>query len=137
MRTRYLRGRVLTGLGVVMVAVPLVAVAGSAAAAPVPPDPAGAPGVRQPAIVVLADQHDAVPPTASGSARRRALTEADQRPLVEQARLAGATGIRQFSVVNGFAATMTVAEQDRLAADPRVRAVVPDRVMRMAPRPVA
>src|SRR5205814_1620614 len=131
MRTRYLRGRVLTGLGVVMVAVPLVAVAGSAA--PVPPDPAGAPGVRQPAIVVLADQHDAVPPTASGSARRRALTEADQRPLVEQARLAGATEIRQFSVVNGFAATMTVAEQDRLAADPRVRAVVPDRVMRTAP----
>lgn len=137
MRIRYLRGRVLTGLGVVLVALPVVTIAGSAVAAPVPPDPAGAPGVRQPVIVVLADQHDADPPTASGAARRRALAEADQRPLVEQARLAGATDVRQFSVVNGFAATMTAAEQDRLAADPRVRAVVPDRQMRTAPRRVA
>jgi hypothetical protein len=80
----------------------------------------------QPVIVVLDAQHEEV--LASDSPRRRSLTASDQRPLVELAGQAGARDIKQFSVVNGFAASMSPAAQDRLVADPRVRAVVPDRV---------
>src|SRR2546430_10828331 len=80
------------------------AITGSASGAPRRPDLAG--DDARAVIVVLADQHDEAPATAAGSGRLRALAQADQQPLVAQARQAGAVGIRQFSVVNGFAATM-------------------------------
>src|SRR5690349_10382174 len=128
MRTRGLR----SGALVVAVVVAVTGGVASASGAPGPPDPAG--GDARAVIVVLADQHDEAPATAAGGGRRHALAQADQQPLVAQARQAGAVGIRQFSVVNGFAATMPAAARERLAADPRVRAVVPDRVNRMPGR---
>ena len=73
---------------------------GSASGAPRPPDSAG--DDAQAVIVVLADQHDEAPATAAGGGRRHALVQADQQPLVAQARQAGAVDIRQFSVLNGF-----------------------------------
>src|SRR5437773_8820165 len=83
-------------------------------------DPAG--DDPRPVIVVLADQHEGAPATAAGVGRRRGLAVADQQPLVDQVRAGGATNVRQFSVVNAFAATMPAAAAGRLAADPRVRA---------------
>ncbi len=83
----------------------------------------------QPVIVVLKDQRDNVPATAGGG-RRRALTDADQRPLVDQVVRAGAQKLRRFSVVNGFAITMSPAAQAELASDPRVAAIVPDAVVK-------
>ncbi|NKE61444.1 S8 family serine peptidase [Lentzea sp. PSKA42] len=73
--------------------------------------------------------------TASDTPRRQSLTKTDQQPLVQLARGAGAEDVKQFSVINGFAASMSPAAQDLLAADPRVRAVVPDRVIKL-PSPV-
>ncbi len=105
----------------------LVGVVPSASAQPRQSDPAA--GDARPVIVVLADQHEEAPATAAGAGRRRALALADQQPLVDQVRAASATGVRQFSVMNAFAATVPVAMVSRLAADARVRAVVPDRVV--------
>jgi hypothetical protein len=69
-------------------------------------------------IVVLADQHDEAPASAGTAGRRHALALADQRPLVDQVRRADATDIKQFSLGNGFAATVSGAERQRLATDP-------------------
>lgn len=96
---------------------------------------ASAQSPQQPVIVVLQDQHDNVPATAADTPRRQRLTNADQQPLVALARSAGAQNIKQFSVINGFAAELSPAAQDRLAADPRVQAVVPDRVIKR-PSPI-
>jgi hypothetical protein len=90
-------------------------------------------GPRKPVIVLLRDQHPEAPATRDGGPRRVALTQSDQRQLVDQARETGATHVTQFSVVNGFAATMTTAESGHLANDSRVAAVVPDLPVRLAP----
>ena len=71
--------------------VPVVAVLVAAAAAQagamsrkgVPGSPAGVGETPQPVFVVLDDQHDGMPATATGAGRRAAATRADQRPLVD------------------------------------------------------
>jgi hypothetical protein len=90
-------------------------------------------GARKPVIVLLRDQHPEAPATKDGGARRFAMTQSDQRQLVDEARQTGATHVTQFSVLNGFAATMTAAESDHLASDARVASVVPDLPIRLAP----
>src|SRR2546423_10332036 len=114
MRIRGLRNGSLVAVVVVAVT---GGVTGSASGAPRRPDPAGDDAGA--VIVVLADQHDEAPATAAGSGRRRALAQADQQPLVAQARQAGAVGVRQFSVLNGFAATMPAAARQRAGGHPR------------------
>lgn len=89
-------------------------------------------GPQRPVIVLLRDQHPETPPQRGNDAHRAAVTQSDQRPLVDQARRSGATHVTQFSVVNGFAATMTAAESQRLASDPQVAAVVPDLPIKLA-----
>jgi hypothetical protein len=119
-------GLLRTCVVVTVVCTPVVGVLPAAVGAPriaaVPGEP------LQQVIVVLDDQHEEVP--ASDGQRRRALTANEQLPLVELAGRAGAQNIKQFNVVNGFAASMALGAQERLAADPRVRAVVPDRVIK-------
>jgi hypothetical protein len=90
-------------------------------------------GPSTPVIVLLRDQHPEAPASRATGARRFAVTQSDQRQLVDQARQAGATHVTQFSVVNGFAARMTAAESSHLASDSRVAAVVPDLPVRLAP----
>lgn len=92
-------------------------------------------GPAQPVIVLLRDQHPDEPASTADGPRRLASTRADQAPLVNQVRRAGGTHVTQFSVVNGFAATMSRAERDKLASDPRVSSVVPDLPVRVAPMP--
>jgi hypothetical protein len=89
-------------------------------------------GPRKPVIVLLRNQHPEAPANSGNTVHRIATTQADQRQLVDQARESGATRVTQFSVVNGFAATMTPAESDHLAADPQVAAVVPDLPIRLS-----
>lgn len=92
-------------------------------------------GPKQPVIVLLRDQHPETPPRRGDDAQRATVTQADQRQLVDQARDSGATHVTQFSVVNGFAATVTAAERDRLTSDPRVAEVVPDLPIKLATAP--
>jgi hypothetical protein len=64
---------------------------------------------------------------SAGSVRTRRAAEARQRqPLIAGLTASGAKVTRQFTVMNGFAATVSAAEQQRLAADPAVGAVIPD-----------
>jgi hypothetical protein len=94
-------------------------------------------GPKKPVIVLLKDQHPESPATGTTGQFRTKATQADQQPLVNEVRATGATHVTQFSVVNGFAATMTSAESTHLATDPGVEAVVPDLPIRMAPIPAA
>lgn len=101
--------------------------------------PGPAPGERAPVIVVLRNQHRELPPKAGQAAwaARKSATRADQAALLNRARLAGATQVKQFSMVNAFGAPLTRAETDRLRADPGVAAVVPDRMVPVRPAPTA
>jgi hypothetical protein len=99
---------------------------GGPATAAVPAVPAASP-----VIVLLRDQHQQV---QSGGQRVR-IMQADQRALVAQARAAGATHVTQFSVVNGFAATVSAAERQSLARSPQVAAVLPDLPVKLGAPP--
>ena len=94
-------------------------------------------GPTQPVIVVLRDQLPSTPANRRNGAARTDATRADQGALVTEAKAAGAKNVTQFSVINGFAATMTRAESAHLAADPQVAAVVPDLPVREAPMAAA
>ncbi|MBO0840965.1 MAG: S8 family serine peptidase, partial [Sciscionella sp.] len=89
-------------------------------------------GDKQPVIVLLKNQHPELPATAGGSGPRSRATETDQQPLINEAKQTGATDIKPFSVLNGFAAKLTPAEQRHMAADPGVRSVVPDLPIKLA-----
>ncbi len=117
--------RVRTVAAVIAATAALAVPAHAGAPAPAAPSPAGR---VQPVIVVLRDQHPAAPPgtTFQPGTHRAAVLHADQGALVDQAEQAGATHVIRYGVINGFAATMTIAESRRLAADPRVAEVVPD-----------
>jgi hypothetical protein len=94
-------------------------------------------GPTQPVIVLLRDQHPSTPPNHLNDAARTDATRAEQGALVTEAKAAGAKNISQFSVINGFAATVTKAESAHLAGDPQVAAVVPDLPIREAPMQAA
>ncbi|RKS75675.1 peptidase inhibitor I9 [Motilibacter peucedani] len=105
-----------------------------AAALPAAPASAGpiAPAASEASrnvVVVLRDQHAELPASGASLAPRVARTTADQRTLVDAATRAGATQVRQLHVANAFAARVSGEEAARLAADPGVAAVVPDRLV--------
>ncbi len=83
-------------------------------------------------IVMLKDQHTDLPATQAQRQARKAAVGRDQKPFLSQLKQVKAAGIKSFSLVNGFAAQVTPAEAARLAADPQVASVQPDRVV---PRP--
>ena len=108
----------------------VIAPVGSADAYPPP-----AAGPNPSMIVVLRDQYPDVPPTRSATVQRAALTSALQTHLVTDARAHGATEIHQLHVVNAFTGRLSADEAARLARDPAVAAVLPDRTVRMTPPP--
>jgi hypothetical protein len=81
-----------------------------------------------PVIVVLKNQHSDLN-AKTARTKREQTTAGEQAPLVGAARAAGAKDIRNFSIVNGFAAKMSPDEAEQLRADPAVDAVVPDRAI--------
>src|SRR3954447_1204917 len=84
-------------------------------------------------IVVLADQHAAL--GARTGERARAI-RADRAPVATRIRAAGGHVGIQFSVLNGFAATITPRERERLQEDPAVQGVYPDVVLPRVQPPV-
>jgi hypothetical protein len=93
---------------------------------------AAASGAKQSVIVLLRNQHPELP-AKKDAAARRATTARDQAPLVSAARGAGATVVKTFSIINGFAATMTAGEASALRSDPSVAGVVPDGTAQIIP----
>jgi len=104
------------------------ALAATAAAA----DQALAQGSKQSVIVVLKNQHPELSPKAQRSQRKQTVGQ-EQSPLVNQAKQVGAQNVKSFDVLNGFSAKVTDAESAKLAADPNVAAVVPDRTRAVKP----
>jgi hypothetical protein len=84
-------------------------------------------------IVILRDHLDSAPPERGGMAKRTEAIRNAQADLIAGLQQARQREVRSFSLINAFATSLSAAEQAKLAADPRVQAVVPDRAIR-APR---
>ncbi|MFM9443623.1 S8 family peptidase [Streptomyces acidiscabies] len=95
------------------------------AAGETPPTPASTTPTQR-VVVVMRDQHPSLLPRARATQHAHALDH-DQLPLVHALRDSGATRLQRLNTVNAVAATVSPAERSRLAADPAVAAVVPDR----------
>jgi subtilase family protein len=83
-------------------------------------------------IVVLADQHAAVPLKAQG-ALRTTDTRSDQQSIVSDMKANGGTDITQLVSVNAVAAHLSAAEVSRLRSNPAVARIVPDDTIDVAP----
>ncbi len=83
-------------------------------------------------IVLLADQHRALPATRTGLRARRAAVQADQSPLRSRIGRLGGHTTKAFTTLNAVAATVPSGGVAALRADPAVRAVVPDLPVHMA-----
>lgn len=88
-------------------------------------------GKSEAVIVLMRSQHPDLKPKVDAKQRQQAVS-ADQAGVVADLHAHGATHIHQLDTVSAVAATANQAEISRLAADPAVAAVVPDRVI---PRP--
>jgi Subtilase family len=118
-----------------------LALASPAAASTRTPDP-GAPltpadvarlsaNATERSIIVLRNQHPELPARGAGAAARVATVRSDQQAVTSELdQLHGSP--RSLHTVNAVAATISQAEANRLAANPAVQAVVPDRFI---PRP--
>jgi hypothetical protein len=79
-----------------------------------------------PVIVILKSQLAAAPAGTAASSHRMAVSSADQAPLISAATALGAKNIRQYQLVNSFAATVSPQALTDLAASPSVAEVIPD-----------
>jgi hypothetical protein len=77
-------------------------------------------------IVVLKSQQRGRLDSASRVSTRRAVQALQRKSLIAGIHASGSSVTRQFTVLNGFAATVSTKVQKRLAADPNVAAVIPD-----------
>jgi Subtilase family/Peptidase inhibitor I9 len=81
-------------------------------------------------IVVLKSQQTGRLDSASSVRTRRAAQALERQSLIAGIDASGSFVTRQFTVLNGFAATVSTNVQERLAADPGVAAVIPDAMVR-------
>jgi len=79
-----------------------------------------------PVIVVLRSQLAAAPAGTAASRYRMAVSSAEQAPLISEATALGAKNVRQYQLVNSFAATVSPEALTELAASPSVAEVIPD-----------
>src|SRR5580693_6557278 len=124
MRMRHLRIA-----GVAGVSAALLVSASAAMAAPVASGTSGTP-TTLPVIVLLKSQLAAAPAGTAASIRRIAESSTDQAPLISAATGLGAKNIRQYQLVNSFAATVSPQAMTALAANPDVAEVIPDVTIR-------
>jgi hypothetical protein len=82
----------------------------------------------QRSIIVLRNQHRETPARAGTADARAGAVESDQRAIKGELATLHSTA-RSLHTVNAIAATISKAEAGRLAANPAVQAVVPDRVV--------
>jgi hypothetical protein len=77
-------------------------------------------------VVVLKHQAHGSLATASSAKARRAAQARQRRPLLAKVSAAGGRVTRQYTTLNGFAATIPASAQRTLSGDPSVAAVIPD-----------
>jgi hypothetical protein len=83
-------------------------------------------GQRQRVIVLLRDQHTALPPTRADAKARAAVLSADQRPLLAAVRASGGHVNDRYRTLNAVAVTVSSAERANLASNAAVSEVLPD-----------
>src|ERR1700689_5125005 len=122
MRMRHLRIAGVVGVSAALL------VSASAAMAAQQPATSGtsATSATLPVIVFLKSQLAAAPAGTAASIRSAAESSADQAPLISAATGLGAKNIRQYQLVNSFAATVSPQAMTELAANPNVAGVIPD-----------
>ncbi|MEU3454981.1 S8 family serine peptidase [Micromonospora sp. NPDC006766] len=114
------------------VMVPLLAATPAAAKA----QPVMVAGPEQSVIVILTDQGSATAATGPRQAERSARFAGEQAAVLADLRQAGATRTTPFHLLNAVAATLPASAVRSLAARPGIRAVLPDRPVRLR-QPVA
>ena len=82
--------------------------------------------VDRPVIVVLKNQFGQAAPGTPAASARSAAVVGSQAALLTELSAVHATGIKRFTLVNSVAATVSAAEQQRLAANAAVAQVIPD-----------
>jgi hypothetical protein len=87
---------------------------------------ASATSATLPVIVLLKSQLAAAPAGTAASSRRMAAASADEASLISAATALGAKKVRQYQLVNSFAATVSPQARAELAANPSVAEVIPD-----------
>ena len=94
--------------------------------------------VNQHVIVIMKGQFGAARVGSAASARRAHAIVGAQKPFMSELREVRATHIKQYQLVNSFAATVSKGEEARLAANPAVAEVIPDvSIEGPAPTPIA
>jgi hypothetical protein len=116
MRMHHLRITGVIGVSAALLASPSAAMAAQQPAA----------SATLPVIVILKSQLAAAPAGTAASRRRMAVSSADQAPLISAADALGAKNVRQYQLVNSFAATVSPQAVTELAANPNVAEVIPD-----------
>jgi peptidase inhibitor I9 len=82
--------------------------------------------VNRPVIVLLKSQQAQAPVGTSAARQRAATVNASQASLMSELGQVHAAHVRQYQLVNSFAATVSAGEEQRLAANPQVAEVIPD-----------
>jgi hypothetical protein len=82
--------------------------------------------VSQPVIVIMKSQPGQAPVGTQGASIRAAAIGSAQAPLMSELTTTHATHVKNYSLVNAFAATVSAGEEDRLTANSSVAEVIPD-----------
>jgi hypothetical protein len=88
--------------------------------------------VSQRVIVIMKQQFQAAPVGSRAQSARSAAAASSQVGLRAELAKVHATSVRSYSLVNAMAATVSAGEETRLKANPAVREVIPDVVIRGA-----
>ncbi|MEA2169935.1 MAG: hypothetical protein QOF76_3235 [Solirubrobacteraceae bacterium] len=84
-------------------------------------------------IVVMRDQVAAAPASRQHAQARIAAEARADTAVISSLQRSGGRVIRRYRALNGFAATISTAQRERLAHDPAVAMIVPDSFIRSAP----
>jgi hypothetical protein len=90
----------------------------------------------KPVIVVLKNQFGQAAVGTSAATVRSAVVATSQAPLMHELSQVNATNVKQFALVNSVSATVSALEEQRLAANPAVAAVIGDATVTI-PAPVS
>jgi hypothetical protein len=82
--------------------------------------------VNQHVIVIMRSQRAQAHVGSHAAATRAAAVKSSQSPLMTELRDVHATHVKQYTLINSFAATMSKGEETRLKANSSVAAVIPD-----------
>jgi subtilisin family serine protease len=113
----------------------LAATLPTAAAAPAPP-PTGSAGAAHKVIVVLRDQLASTPADKKNMTARSGKARSAQNGVLGALAGTAPSHVKHFALGNAFSATVTAAQEQALAKDPRVASVIADRTVAL-PAPSA